>query len=544
MAATFKSPLPEVVIPEIDAANFVLGSAKFQENLDKVAMIDALRGDKITFGELHRNAHRFASGLINDLGLQKWEVVAIYSHNDVHYSTIVFGTLLAGGTITTANNSYTVEELVYQLKDSSATTLVVAKDCLANGKAAAEQAGIAADRVFVLARDAVDGVQSVFDLFSEKEFTRVEFTADELVNQPAYLTYSSGTTGRSKGVQTSHRNMVANVIQTDVFLGDNLVESDIWLGFLPFFHMYALNVSLHLATSNGIPVVVMPIFDFLLLLKTIQTHKLATLFIVPPIALALARHPIVARFDVSSVKRIISGAAPFSAEISKALSDRFNAAVVQGYGLTETSPIISLNAPKTPIHGSIGVLAPNMEARIVDPETGADLSYGEPGELWVRGPNVMKAYHNNPEATAEAIDADGYFHTGDVAIITDDGQITIVDRLKELIKFSGLQVPPAELEAKLLAYPKIADAAVIGIPDEATGEVPIAYVVLHPGQTATEDEIKEFIKARVAPHKQLRGGVIFTDSIPKAASGKILRRILRTKDAERRHALEQAAETQ
>ncbi|KAI8924589.1 luciferase [Entophlyctis helioformis] len=270
-------------------------------------------------------------------------------------------------------------------------------------------------------------------------------------------------------------------------------------------------------------------FDMLLFLKTMMTHKIRTALIVPPVALALARHPIVDKFDLSALSRVVTGAAPFPAAISEAITKRFGVISVQGYGLTETTPFISLCPLKEPVHGSIGVLAPNIEARIVDAETGKDVGAGEAGELWVRGPNVMVGYHNNAEATAASIDADGYFHTGDVAIISAEGYLTIVDRLKELIKYGGLQVAPAELEAKLLSYPKIADAAVIGCPDEAVGELPLAFVVMHPGQTATEAEIQTFIAGQVAQHKQLRGGVVLIDAIPRAASGKILRRVLREK---------------
>eukprot|EP00842_Homolaphlyctis_polyrhiza_P006392 jgi/Hompol1/6754/HPOL_002337-RA len=532
----FKSTFADLDFPVSDAASVVLFSDAFERSLEKNALIDTFTGDSLTFQELRENSLAFGTGLRTNLNFSKGDVLALFSPNSVHFSTIVFGTLLAGGTITTANSTYTVDELAYQLKDANASVLVVGHENIVIGKAAAEIAGIPSNRIFVINPEDIDGVQNVYDIYAAESLPKVELTEQELAEMPAYLTYSSGTTGRSKGVITTHKNMVANIIQTFNYLINDQLENDVWSGVLPFFHMYGLNVLLHIAPYAGIPVAVMPSFDFIIFLKAISTHKISTLYIVPPIIIGLAKHPIVAKFDVSSVKRIVSGAAPLSRDIEEAVSTRLGAFVMQGYGLTETTPIIAMSRFNNPVHGTIGILAANMEARIVDPDTGLDLGYDEPGELWVRGPNVMKGYHNNPTATAEAIDADGFFHTGDVATIAQDGHIRIVDRLKELIKYAGLQVPPAELEAKLLTYPKIADAAVIGIPDETVGEVPIAYVVLHPGQTATEDEIKEFIKARVADHKKLHA-IIFAESIPKAASGKILRRILRAKDAERRAAL-------
>eukprot|EP00842_Homolaphlyctis_polyrhiza_P001190 jgi/Hompol1/2071/HPOL_002812-RA len=528
----YKSTLPDIQIPETDAASFVLYSEAFEANLDKPVCTDGFTGDTLTFEELRGDSQSFAGGLVNQLGFKKWDVLGIYSTNSVYYSTLVFGTLLAGGTVTTANAAYTVDELAYQLKDSGASILVVGAENVANGKAAAKEAGIADDRIFVISADPVDGVPSVFDLYDDEPAPKVEFTADELANKPAYLTYSSGTTGRSKGVQTTHRNMIANVLQVHFFFKPEITYGDTWAGALPFFHMYGLNILLHLAPYAGVHIAVLPKFDFLLLLETVQTHKVVMLFIVPPIIVGLAKHPIVDSLDLSSVRRIISGAAPLAGEIAEAASKRLGATIVQGYGLTETSPVSALCPLDKPVHGSIGILSPSMDARIVDPDTGADVGYNTPGELWLRGPNIMKAYHNNPQATQESIDEEGYFHTGDVATISEDGHIYIVDRLKELIKYTGLQVPPAELEAKLLSHSKIADAAVVGRAEETVGEVPVAFVVLKPGQTATEEEIVEFVAERVASHKQLRGGVIFTDSIPKAASGKILRRILRQRLAD------------
>ncbi|KAH6564249.1 hypothetical protein BASA50_007383 [Batrachochytrium salamandrivorans] len=509
----FKSLFPDIAIPSVDVVTFVLESTAFQANLEKPALIDALNGRTMTFRELRERSHAFASGLINELAFKKGQVVAICSGNSVDYSSIIFGVLLAGGIVTTVNPTYSAQELAHQLKDSGASLVVIGPEIAANAKAAIETVGIRPEAVFMMSLEPADGFTSVFTLFSTKPATEPKFSDDEIANTPAYLAYSSGTTGRSKGVILTHRNIVANVLQIDSAIGSNVIENDSWLGFLPFFHAFALTKSLHQAPYT-----------------TVQQYKVASLFVVPPIALALASHPVVDRFDLSSVHRVISGASRLSSDVAQILSKRLNADVFQGYGLTETSPIVSLATPPVKTLGSNGRLVPNMEARIIDLDTGKDLAAGETGELWLRGPNIMKGYFNNAEATADAIDADGYLHTGDIAIIHETGELCIVDRLKELIKYMGIQVPPAELEDCLLQNPKIADVAVIARNDEVSGEVPVAYVVLRPGHVAVEAEIMAFVAERVAPHKQIRGGVVFTESIPKAPTGKILRHILRKMD--------------
>ncbi|HEX5096196.1 MAG TPA: AMP-binding protein, partial [Acidimicrobiia bacterium] len=254
--------------------------------------------------------------------------------------------------------------------------------------------------------------------------------------------------------------------------------------------------------------------------------KITRSFIAPPVAVALAKHPIVDNYDLSSLEQIFSGAAPLSAELALEVGKRLGCEVVQGYGMTELSPVSHLTPKGQFKPGSVGVTAPNTETMIVDPATQGPLGIDADGEVWVRGPQVMAGYLNNPKATADTIDRDGWLHTGDIGHIDEDGHLYIVDRLKELIKYKGFQVAPAELEALLLTHPSVADAAVIGRPDEACGEIPIAFVVLKPDQTCTEDDIKTFVAGQVATYKQLRE-VHFIDAVPKSASGKILRRVLR-----------------
>jgi acyl-CoA synthetase (AMP-forming)/AMP-acid ligase II len=283
------------------------------------------------------------------------------------------------------------------------------------------------------------------------------------------------------------------------------------------------------AVYLGARVVTMPRFDLAEFLATIEEHRVTRVAAVPPIVLALAKHPMVDDYDLSSLVQLGSGAAPLSADVEAEAARRTGAEVVQGFGLTETSPVTHAAIPGAAGSGSIGVLVPNTQARLVDPESGADVGRGEPGELWLRGPQVMKGYLNDPAATSECIDSDGWFHTGDIGRVDDEDHWYITDRLKELIKYKGFQVAPAELEAVLLAHPDIADAAVIGIADEEAGEVPKAFVVLQPGVELSAADVTAHVARQVATFKKVRS-VEFVDEIPKSLSGKILRRVLHDRE--------------
>ncbi|MEI7631224.1 MAG: AMP-binding protein, partial [Actinomycetes bacterium] len=342
--------------------------------------------------------------------------------------------------------------------------------------------------------------------------------------QVVVLPYSSGTTGLPKGVMLTHRNLVANLAQVEDALA--VSDGELVLAVLPFFHIYGMQVLLNEFLSRGSTIVTVPRFDLEQCLGIIQEHKITRLFAVPPIVLALAKHPLVDKYDLSSLKQVFSGAAPLSAELAQEAATRIDCDVVQGFGMTELSPVSHVTWPGQFKPGTVGVAIPNTKCRIVDPETGEDLDVGGVGELWVQGPQVMKGYLNNAEATALTIDADGWLKTGDVATIDADGHVTIVDRLKELIKYKGFQVAPAELEALLLTNPKIADVAVIGVSDEEAGEIPRAFVVLRPDQELTATEVTDFMQDKVATYKVVHD-VVFVDAIPKSASGKILRRLLR-----------------
>jgi len=338
------------------------------------------------------------------------------------------------------------------------------------------------------------------------------------------LPYSSGTTGLPKGVMLTHYNLVANICQMEHVLV--YTDDEVGLSALPFFHIYGMQVLMNGMLANGVTVLTMPRFDMQEALQLVQDYKVTRFFAVPPMVLGLAQAPIVDDYDLSSVKQVFSGAAPLTVELQEACAARINCEVVQGFGMTELSPVTHCTPEGRNKPGTSGVAVSNVESRIVDPETGEDQPVGERGELWVRGPMVMKGYLNNEQATTDTIDADGWLHTGDVAIVDDDGYFSIVDRIKELIKYNGFQVPPAELEGLIVTHPKVLDVAVIGVPDAAAGELPKAFVQVVPGETLTLEELQAFVGEHLVSYKQIR--LMETiEAIPKSASGKILRRELR-----------------
>ena len=510
-----RSPYPDVTIPETALTPFVFSKAA--EHGDKPAIIDAGSGRALTFEQLLGAVKSFAGGL-QARGFQKGDTVAILLPNLPEYAVAWHGTAWAGGTVTTVNPLYNAEEIGHQLKDAGAKFLIVFPQALENAKKAAESAGV--EEVFVLGE--AEGATPVTELLGEPLAEQAEVDPQDTVALP----YSSGTTGLPKGVMLSHRNLVANILQAEASLG--MSSDDVVIGVLPFFHIYGMTVIMNMGIYKGITTVTMPRFDLEQFLSTIQEHKVTRAYVVPPIALALAKHPLVDKFDVSSLDLVLSGAAPLGAELEQACAQRLGCEVVQGYGMTETSPV-SHTAPRGKHKpGTIGPVLPNMECRIVDPETGQDVDQGERGELWMRGPNIMKGYLDNEEATNETIVEDGWLRTGDVAIVDEDGYFAIVDRVKELIKYKGFQVAPAELEALLLEHPGVSDAAVIPVPDEEAGEIPKAFLVLSDDST-TPEEVQQFVADRVSTYKQIRA-VEVIDEIPKSASGKILRRVLRDRE--------------
>ncbi|KAH8554355.1 hypothetical protein BGW37DRAFT_484434 [Umbelopsis sp. PMI_123] len=521
---------PLTFMPQVGIWHLVFSNPN-NVSLDKPIMIDGITGDHMTYGQLKSGSLKFRAGL-HKFGFRKGDTVCIFSQNKIDYPLVCFGTVAAAGAVTLANPAYTAKELHYQLEQTNAKIVIASQETLPIALEAAKLAGIAKSNVFIFGDREVNGVQPYSKvLIADQEMEAVHFTYEEACKTVAYLCFSSGTTGRSKGVMTSHINIGSNLLQlTQHTKGTVDVATDRYMGVLPFYHIYGLTCMIHLAAYQGTPLVVLPRFEPASFLKAIETHRVTFCHIVPPIFILLAKDPSVTKYDLSSIRYFWSGAAPLSKELSEAVAQRLNVGVIQGYGMTESSPVSHTPLLSNIVNGSIGELLPGMKARIVD-ENGKDVAPGERGELWMAGPNIMLGYINMPEATAETIDKDGYLHTGDVAIMDENNQWYIVDRVKELIKYKGFQVAPAELEALLLTDKNIADCAVIGIydPSQAT-ELPRAYVKLSPGVEASEataKAIEDSVAKAVANHKKLRGGVRFIPEIPKSAAGKILRKELR-----------------
>src|SRR3954449_5974106 len=514
-----RSPLPDVDIPDEALTTYALHRAR--ELGDKPALVDGPTGRALTYAALDQAVRSFAGGLAAR-GFAKGDVLALMAPNVPEYAVVFHGAAFAGGVITTVNPTYTDREVHHQLLDSGATILVTVPPFLSTALKAA--AGSPVTGVYVLGAQPGQGLPAGARPFPEllgaPLAEQVPVSPDDVIALP----YSSGTTGVSKGVMLTHRNLVANIAQ--VLVPAQMREDEKIIAVLPFFHIYGMQVLMNTGLRAGATTITMPRFDLEQFLRLHQDYGITRSFVAPPIVLALAKHPLVDQFDLSALEQVFSGAAPLSAELAEEAGKRLNAEVVQGYGMTEMSPVSHLTPPGYYKPGSVGVTAPNTEIRIVDPATAEDLGLDQDGELLVRGPQVMKGYHNNAEATAITLDPDGWLHTGDIAHIDADGHVYVVDRLKELIKYKGFQVAPAELESLLLTHPAVADAAVIGVADEAAGEIPVGYVVLKPGEQASPDEIQAFVADQVASFKQLRRLTV-VDAIPKSASGKILRRALR-----------------
>ena len=508
------SPLPDVVIPDVPITAHVLREAARVP--DRAAIIDGPTGRSYTYAQFAGVVAAFSGGLMAR-GMGLGDTIALMSPNIPEFAIVFHGAATAGVAVSTINPTYTAEEVAFQLRDSHSSMLVTIGMFAETATAAAQEAGVS--EIFIIG-DAPAGMQPFTALMGEPA-GQVDVDLDE---QIVVLPYSSGTTGFPKGVMLSHQNLVANLVQCEDAL--NVQDGEVVLAVLPFFHIYGMQVLMNFFLSKGATIVTVPRFDLEQSLGLIQEHKITRLFAVPPIVLALAKHPVVDTFDLSSLTQVFSGAAPLGAELAQEASDRINCEVVQGYGMTELSPVSHVTQMGGFKPGTCGVTVANTESRIVDVENGDDQDVGGVGEMWVRGPQVMKGYLNNPEATALTIDEDGWLHTGDVGFIDEDGHLTIVDRVKELIKFKGFQVAPAELEALLLTHPAIADAAVIGVADDEAGERPRAFIVLKPGQDASADEITAFTAEHVATYKVVHD-IVFTEEIPKSASGKILRRMLR-----------------
>ena len=482
-------------------------------------MIDAATGGTLSYAELAAAAGLFAAGLAGR-GFGPGSVLAILAPNIPEYPVVFHGAARAGGAVTTLNPLCTAGEIAGQLRSSRARWLVTVP---ALAEAAKTAAG---DRlqIIVVGAAQIPGTVPYCALLagSAAPAPAIDPAADLVA-----LPYSSGTTGLSKGVMLTHRNLLASLALLDSVVP--LGEDDVALAVLPFFHIYGLNVIMNPALAAGATMVTMGRFELVAFLRAIEQHRVTVLYAVPPIVNALARHPAVADADLSSVRWIMSAAAPLAADTAAACARRVGCRVFQAYGMTEASPAVTA----TPVyddapHDCIGIVLPNTECKITDPVTGQPLGPGHDGELLFRGPQIMHGYLDDPASTARAFDSEGFYHSGDIGHIDADGRLFLVDRIKELIKYKGYQVVPAELEAILLSHPAVADAAVIGLPAGADGEIPKGFVVL--ATPAPLEEISSYLAERVAPYKKLRALEAIPE-IPRSATGKILRRVLKERRA-------------
>ncbi|WP_329471332.1 4-coumarate--CoA ligase family protein [Streptomyces sp. NBC_01723] len=518
----FRSQYADVPPVDLPIHEAVLGRAAAFGSAP--ALIDGTDGTTLTYEQVDR-FHRRVAAALAEAGVRKGDVLALHSPNTVAFPLAFYAATRAGASVTTVHPLATAEEFAKQLSDARARWIVTVSPLLDTARRAAELAGGIQE---ILVCDSAPGHRSLIDMLaSTAPEPRIAIDPAEDV---AALPYSSGTTGTPKGVMLTHRQIATNLAQLEPLMP--AAPGDRVLAVLPFFHIYGLTALMNAPLRLGATVVVLPRFDLEQFLAAIQNHRITSLYVAPPIVLALAKHPLVAEYDLSSLKYIVSAAAPLDAQLAAACSRRLGLPPVgQAYGMTELSPgthVVPLDAMAEAPPGSVGKLIAGTEMRIVSlTDPGKDLPPGESGEILIRGPQIMKGYLGRPDATAAMIDEEGWLHTGDVGHADSDGWLFVVDRVKELIKYKGFQVAPAELEALLLTHPGVADTAVVGAYNDDGNEVPHAYVVRQPTAPGlSEGEIMMYVAERVAPYKRVRR-VTFIDAVPRAASGKILRRELR-----------------
>ncbi|KAJ1819595.1 hypothetical protein LPJ60_003673 [Coemansia sp. RSA 2675] len=541
----FSSPYPNIAeLPAQDLPSFLFAHAEthsvFGANPSLPALTDHVAVQ--SFMDVQRMANRFASGLVNNLGLQRGDMIAVLIPNTVYYPAIILGALMAGLVCTTANPAYTVSEITHVLNLSEAKAVIATEQSLTTVFEAIQGSDFHVMRHRVLTIDGRENTVHV--VLSDKPYSRVYLTtAEQARSTPAFLLLSSGTTGLPKGVLLSHANIACNILQNiiveahDPFIAgsERKVQQQACMSCLPFFHSYGFVVAMLLSIAKGRHQIVMAKFALEEFCMLIEQHRVAVAHVVPPAVNLLAESSVVDKYDLSSLEYVTTGGAPLAPETQMRFRKRHGLRILQAYGLSETSPASHRAQASGAPDGSIGYLLPSMECMIVG-DNGERLGTNEVGELCLRGPNVMLGYFKNAEATAQSIDAEGFLHTGDIGRVDDSGIYYIVDRKKELIKYKGFQVAPAELEGLLMDHPAVLDAAVIPAFDRVQEtELPKAFAVVRPNfnRAGITEEIKAWVAERVANYKALRGGVELIESIPKSASGKILRRMLRDREARR-----------
>ncbi|AEE76479.1 4-coumarate:CoA ligase [Arabidopsis thaliana] len=535
----FRSKLPDIFIPNhLPLTDYVFQrfSGDGDGDSSTTCIIDGATGRILTYADVQTNMRRIAAG-IHRLGIRHGDVVMLLLPNSPEFALSFLAVAYLGAVSTTANPFYTQPEIAKQAK-ASAAKMIITKKCLVDKLTNLKNDGVLivcldddGDNGVVSSSD--DGCVSFTELTQadETELLKPKISPEDTVAMP----YSSGTTGLPKGVMITHKGLVTSIAQKVDGENPNLnfTANDVILCFLPMFHIYALDALMLSAMRTGAALLIVPRFELNLVMELIQRYKVTVVPVAPPVVLAFIKSPETERYDLSSVRIMLSGAATLKKELEDAVRLKFpNAIFGQGYGMTESGTVAkSLAFAKNPFKtksGACGTVIRNAEMKVVDTETGISLPRNKSGEICVRGHQLMKGYLNDPEATARTIDKDGWLHTGDIGFVDDDDEIFIVDRLKELIKFKGYQVAPAELEALLISHPSIDDAAVVAMKDEVADEVPVAFVARSQGSQLTEDDVKSYVNKQVVHYKRIKM-VFFIEVIPKAVSGKILRKDLRAK---------------
>lgn len=534
-----RSPYPDIDIPKCNLLTYIFGDG---QSLSTTPLwIDAANPtNSLSPAQMLSWVKRFAVGM-DRLGIPESSAVMVFCPNHIY---VPMAYLAAAGSkryFTGANPIYTVNEVAYQMKVIEAALVLIHPDLLKTGLAAAKQANVPLDRVFQFSDQecptSPEGVKDWRSMVASEDEARSwqwdPLEGEASVNTVGAINFSSGTTGLPKGVCITHRNLIANASQAafNKFETPHSKPPDPkerWLAMLPLYHAYSQLWTITIAGKLGIPVYVMSKFIFEDFLKYIEKYKVSALQTVPPVIVMLSKRPETSKYDLSSIELILCGAAPLSKELQNDVMGKLGCVIAQGWGMTETTCIgMMIPGAMSDDSGSIGYVLPNTEVKLMSEDGKEVVQENTPGEVWVRGPQIMKEYWRNEQATKESKDSEGWFHTGDVGVKRGD-RFWIVDRMKELIKVNGLQVAPAELEAVLLEHEAVADAAAVGITVHGE-ELPRAYVVLQASAKGkvTAADIQDFVAEKVAKHKRLAGGVTFIDEVPKLASGKIVRKLMK-----------------
>ncbi|XP_053671483.1 uncharacterized protein LOC128721693 [Anopheles nili] len=498
---------------------------RLKENGDGVAFIDGVSDERFTYADVLERSVRLANRF-HRLGIKKNTVVAVMCENRIEMPIVTFAATYLRAIPILLNPGYTATELAHILKQTQPRAIFASPLAMATLQPLLRTVPSVKLAVQFGDQKPHPRVTLFRELFDRNRVQFVTFTPQpvELGDQVGLMVLSSGTTGLPKAVQLTHHNVMCVL----AYMRENarlFPFEQIALGLLPFFHVYGYMVLMH-SLLNGRQLVALPRFEPTLFLATVQKYRVTVASLAPPLMVFLAKHPLVEKYDLSSLVVLGCGAAPLSKELELAVLRRLPSVqmILVGYGLSETSLGVMTRA--SDLHGSVGKVNKLSWVKVVDVETGRTLGPGQTGEICVKGPLIMKGYLGNERATREMISRDGWLRTGDTGYFDEDANFYIVDRLKDLIKYKGFQVPPAELEAVLLEHPAIKDCAVVGRPDQAAGQLPAAFVVLQPGASLTESEVQQYVAERLSKQKHLRGGVRFLHEIPKTPSGKILRREL------------------